>query len=86
MKQYFDGKEIGIIDAVDGTLDGTPYNTWCMKEPDYVMRMITTGGALLADDNCNETTWNWMENGAAKSKRSNTPSHLIGILSIAVDG
>ena len=26
-----------------------------MKEPNYVMRMIATGGRLLADDTCKET-------------------------------
>ncbi len=51
MQQYFDGKEVGSIDAVAGTLDGIPYNIWCMKEPGYVMRMMAPGGALLADDN-----------------------------------
>lgn len=69
MQQYFDGKEVGSVDAVAGTLDEVPYNIWCMKEPDYVMRMMATGGALLPDDNCKEATRNWMENGAAKSKK-----------------
>ena len=34
-----------------------------MKEPNYVMRMIATGGRLLADDTCKETVIKWKENG-----------------------
>jgi hypothetical protein len=69
MQLYFDGKEVGSIDAVAGTLDGIPYNIWCMKEPDYVMRMMATGRALLADDNCKEVTRNWIKSGAEKTKK-----------------
>ena len=69
MQQYFEAKEVGDVDAVAGTLDGIPYNIWCMKEPDYVMHMMATGGALLADKNCKEVTRSWMENGVAKSEK-----------------
>ena len=36
-------------------VDDIIYNTWGMKEPNYVMRMMATGGRLLADDACTET-------------------------------
>jgi hypothetical protein len=69
MQQYFHEHDVGDIDAVAGTLDGIPYNLWCMKEPDYVMRMMATGGALLADENCKEATRSWMEDGVEKSAK-----------------
>ena len=54
IQHYFDEHDMGDIDAVAGSLDGTPYKIWCMKEPDYVRRMTATMVALLADENCKE--------------------------------
>ena len=34
-----------------------------MKEPDYVMRIMATGGRLLVDDTCKENLRRWKENG-----------------------
>ena len=65
MQDHFDeeGVKVGDTDAIQGTMDGITYNLWGMKEPDYVMRMMATGGALLEDDTCRETTRSWMEDG-----------------------
>jgi hypothetical protein len=71
MQQYFEEMDVGDTDAVSGTLDGVPYNIWGMKEPDYVMKMMATGGALLADDTCKEAARTWKEGGVEKSKKFN---------------
>ena len=65
MQQHFDkeGMKVGDTDAIQGMLDGQSYNLWGMKEPDYVMRMMATGGALLADESCRSTTRKWVEDG-----------------------
>ena len=57
MQQHFDeeGVKVGGTDVIQGTMDGVIYNLWGMKEPDYVMRMMATGGALLLDDTCQTT-------------------------------
>ena len=34
---------------------------WGMKDPHYVMRIMDTGGRLLADDTCKETVRRWNE-------------------------
>ena len=34
-----------------------------MKDPNYVMRLMVTGGRLLVDDTCMETVRRWQENG-----------------------
>ena len=34
IQQYFHEQDVGDMDAVAGTLDGIPYNLWCVKEPD----------------------------------------------------
>ena len=56
MERYFLDKAVGEVDAIEGVSDGVPYTLWAMKEPDYVMRMMATGGPLTADDTCRETT------------------------------
>ena len=46
MQARFDrpGVNVGDVDEVSGTQDGVPYNLWGLKEPNYVMRMMATGG------------------------------------------
>ena len=34
-----------------------------MKEPNYVMRIMNTGGRLLVDETCKGTVRRWKENG-----------------------
>ena len=44
IKALFGTKDIGDVDALGGTLDGVPFHLFCMKEPDYVMTMMSTYG------------------------------------------
>ena len=48
--------------SIKGTVDYVIYNLWGMKEPNYVMRTMATGGRLLADETCKETIIRWKEN------------------------
>jgi len=56
MERRFASKNVGDVDAIEGISDGVNYTLWGMKEPDYVMRMMATGGPLSADDSCRTTT------------------------------
>lgn len=56
MDARFNGKNTGECDAISGTLNGSPYKIWGMKEPDYVMKIMATGGVLEEDDTC-RMTW-----------------------------
>ena len=53
------GVNVGDVNAVFGTQDGMPYNLWGIKEPNYVMRMMATGGPNSVDDWCKTTTRTW---------------------------
>ena len=59
MGDHFGRVEMGETYAIQGTVDGDIYHLWGMKEPIYVMRMMATGGRLLADDTCKETMRRW---------------------------
>ena len=48
-------KEVGGSDVLHGTLDGIPYSVFAMKEPDYVMKIMSTYGTLLPPDHQPET-------------------------------
>ena len=63
MEDHFGGVDVGETDIIHGTVDDAFYNLWSMKEPNYVMRMMATGGRLLADDKSNETVRRWKETG-----------------------
>ncbi len=36
-----------------------------MKEPDYAMKIMSTGGALIADENCKKVAMKWTDPGGA---------------------
>ena len=55
MGDRFGEVEVGETDAIQGILYDFIYNLLGMKEPNYVMRMMATGGRLLADDTCKDT-------------------------------
>ena len=50
-----------------------------MKEPNYVMRIMDTGGQILVDDTCKEIVRIWKENGADVVNKFNYNCHLIAI-------
>ena len=64
--QYFVGKNVGDTAAVEGELDGVPYNIWCFKEPDYVCKMFGTAGGLNPGSD-REHSRVWTEDGVSKS-------------------
>ena len=43
---HFQDKEIGALDALQGELDNVKFHIVGMKEPDYVMMIMTTNGTL----------------------------------------
>ena len=44
--QHFQDKEVGTTDALPGVLDNVPVHVHCMKEPDYVMMLMSSYGTL----------------------------------------
>ena len=44
--QHFADKQVGDCNALKGTLDGIPFYIHAMKEPDYVMMLMSTYGTL----------------------------------------
>ena len=51
VKTHFADREVGAVDACTGQLDGVKFHVSCMKEPDYVMSLVTMYGTaeLMGD-------------------------------------
>lgn len=45
---YFEDKDVGHSDAWPGEQDGVRFHLFCMKEPDYVMSLMSTYGTTSA--------------------------------------
>lgn len=65
---HFRTKEVGTADAWPGTLDNTPFHIFCMKEPDYVMSLMSSYGTCeeIADG---ATQRDFQVNGIAVRKK-----------------
>ena len=44
--EHFNNKQVGETDAIRGELDGVPFYLYGMKEPDYIMQIMSTYGTL----------------------------------------
>ena len=51
IKAYFEDIETGVTKRLPGELEGEKFDLFCLKEPDYVMTLMSTYGSLnkLAD-------------------------------------
>ena len=66
--EFFEELEVGESDSLYGVLDGIPYNIFCMKEPDYVMKVMSTYGGLVVKEGQKESTRKYEKNGAMHTK------------------
>ena len=44
--EYFADKSIGFSDPIKAELDGVPFHLYGMKEPDYVMQIMSMYGTM----------------------------------------
>ena len=44
IKSHFDGKDVGDCDAWKGQMDEVDFHVYVMKEPDYIMSIMSTYG------------------------------------------
>ena len=46
-----ESKNVGECDSLAGTLDTVPYDIFCLKEPNYTMKIMSTYGGLVEPPN-----------------------------------
>ena len=68
----FKDKEVGSTDSLKGELDGVHYDILlCTKEPDYVMKIMSTYGRLVVKSNQKESKRQWVDKSSGEThKRS----------------
>ena len=49
VKEHFNDKEVGDADSWGGKLEDVPFHVLAMKEPDYVMSLMSTYGTNAQD-------------------------------------
>ena len=64
---HFDDKQVGDTDSLHGVLDGVPYDIFCMKELDYVMKIMSTYGGLTVQEDQRDSIRAYYENGEIKN-------------------
>ena len=73
-------KKVGECDSLNGVLNGQNYDIFCLKEPDYVMKVMSTYGGLVVKSGQEDSRRTWMEGDEEKLLVSNTWSLLPTIL------
>ena len=43
-------KEVGAVDCLKAEIENVPHDMFCMKEPDYVMKLMSTYGTLTVNE------------------------------------
>jgi hypothetical protein len=73
MTEAFNDANIGASMAISGVLDGVKYFLWGLKEPSYVMKMMATGGPLIANETCKDQRRRFNEGGVEVSRTFQFP-------------
>ena len=58
-EDHFGEVDVGDTDTIQVTVDIVIYNLWELKEFNYVMRVMDTGGHILVDGIFKETVRRW---------------------------
>ena len=67
IEEYFEDKEVGAMDSLKGKLHDVHYDIFCMKEPDYVMKIMSTYGGLIENDWQKESVQTYKDSGKTKN-------------------
>ena len=68
--KHFVDKEVGETDSRAGVLDGVPFDIFCLKEPEYVMKIMATYSGLTELDKQKESVRKYVGlDGSNKTSR-----------------
>ena len=82
IKSHFADKEVGMTDAWAGKLVGVPFHIYAMKEPDYIMSLMSTYETNQQIDR-KETGCDWKENGISKTTMFQYPEVIEQSLQVS---
>jgi hypothetical protein len=73
MMEAFAEANVGTSMAIPSVLDGVKYFLWGLKEPSYVMKMMATGGPLIANETCKDQWWKFTDGGVEVTRTFQFP-------------
>lgn len=71
IKAHFMNRGVGDVDCWHGKLDEVQFHLHCMREPDYIMSLMSTYGTM--DRIGEEKSRSWKENGVTKTTKFQYP-------------
>ena len=72
IKEHFNNKQVGDTDLWSGWLDDIPFHVYAMKEPDYVMSLMSSYGTK-DHSNGKETQHDWKDGATNMLKMFKNP-------------
>ena len=68
IEKHFITKDVGDTDSLHGKIDGVPYAIFCTKEPNYIMKIMSTYGGLIIKDGQRESKRQYKKDGEMVQK------------------
>ena len=56
--------DVGVTDSLEGIIDDIPYDFFCVKTPEYVMKLMSTYGGLKETNRVRKNVV-WSQNGVS---------------------
>ena len=76
IKQHFDEKAVSDCDSWKGNVEEVPFHVYAMKEPDYVMSLMSTYGTNLQSGK--ETCREWVDSDGTKTATKFNYPDVVG--------
>ena len=76
IKQHFDMKQGGDCDSWKGNMDEVPFHVYAMKEPNYVMSLMSTYETNIQSGK--ETSQEWVDGSGMKQQKTFHYPEVIG--------
>ena len=64
--RHFEKKDVGETNSLHGRIDGVQYDVFCMKEPEYVMKIMATYSGLMVKEEQRESLRKYVGDGENK--------------------
>ena len=84
LKSTLRTKNVGDTDSLHGKMDGVPYEIFCMKEPNYIIKIMSTYDGLIVKNGQRESKREYEKDGEMVKKHFNIVSHSLTILTSAI--
>ena len=82
--EHFKSKDIGDTDSMYGMMDGVPYEIFCLKEPNYIMKIMSTYGGLTVNDGQTESKRVYEKDGEMRQNSSNIVNRFLTTLTSVI--